>query len=195
MPEVVGAFLSTELWHERANCSVKGPNGARGNLAQQGFEFAVGQLDRVEVGRVLRQVAKRRSGFLDRLPDAGHLVGSEVVDHDNVVAPERRNQELLDIGQECLSGHGPLEHHWGDHFVVPQGGHEGDRLPFSKRDTTDQSDAPRSPSSEPHHIGADRSLVDKYQPSGVKHALLSHPTSARSGDVRSLPLRGLQAFF
>jgi hypothetical protein len=25
--------------------------------------------------------------------------------------------------------------------------------------------------------------------------LLSHPTSARSGDVRSLPLRGLQAFF
>jgi hypothetical protein len=58
-----------------------------------------------------------------------------------------------------------------------------------------QSDAARSPASQPHHIGADRSFVDKYQPSGVKHALLPDPASARTGHVRSLPLHGLQAFF
>ncbi len=50
------------------------------------------------------------------------------------------------------------------------------------------------PTPEPHHVGADRSLVDKHQLGGIKHALLSHPTSARAGHVRSLSFRGLQAF-
>src|ERR1700756_4352695 len=105
MPEVVGAFLSTEPWHERANCSVEPWNGARSNLAQQGFEFAVGHLDGIEIGRVLWQVANCRPRLLDRLADAGHLVGSVIVHHDDVVAPERRNQALFDIGPEHLSRH------------------------------------------------------------------------------------------
>ena len=50
---------------------------------------------------------------------------------------------------------------------MAQGGHEGDRLPFSKRNAANYSDAPRCPASQPHHIGADRSLVDEYQPSGA----------------------------
>src|SRR5258705_1461940 len=108
MPEVVGAFLSTELWHERANCSVETPNGSRGNLAQQCFEFAVRQLDGIEVGRVLRQIANCRMRLLDCFPYAGDLVGSEVIHDDNVVAPERRDQTLLDISQEYLSAHGAL---------------------------------------------------------------------------------------
>ena len=195
MPEVVGAFSSTELRHERANCPVETRNSSLGGLAQEFLEFAVGHFDRVEVRRVLRQVAQCRPDFLDRLSDAGHLVGGKVVDHDDVVALERGNQALLDIGQEHLSIHGSLDHHGGGHFVVAQGGHEGDRLPFSKRNAADQSDAARSPASQPHHVGADRSLVDKYQPRGVKHALLPDPASARTGHVRSLPLHRLQAFF
>jgi hypothetical protein len=39
------------------------------------------------------------------------------------------------------------------------------------------------------------SLVDKHQPGGVKHALLSHPTSARASDIGSLLLCRMQAFF
>src|ERR1700674_2604768 len=191
MPKVAGAFLSTELWHERANCSVETLNSPRGDLAQQGFEFAVRHLDGIEVGRVLWQVTNCCPRFFNRFPDSGDLVGSVVIHHDNVVAAKRWNQALLDIGQEYLSAHGSLDHHWRDHFVVTQGGHEGDRLPCSKRDTADQPDAPRRTSSEPYHIGADRSLVDKHQSSGIKHALLSDPTSARSGHICSLPFRSL----
>src|SRR6266478_1680741 len=164
MPEVIGAFSSTELRYERANCPVETWNGSLGGLAQESFEFAVRHLDRVEVRRVLRQITQCRLRFLDRLSDAGHLVGRKVVYHDDVVSLERGNQALLDIGQEHLSVHGSLEHHRGGHFVVTQGGHEGDRRPFSKRNAADQSDAARGPASQPHHIGADRSLVDKYQP-------------------------------
>jgi len=72
-------------------------DGTRGDLAQQSFEFAVRQLDGIEIRRVFWQVANRRMRALDRLRYAGNLVGLEVIHHDNVVAPERRNQDLLDV--------------------------------------------------------------------------------------------------
>src|ERR1700741_1932786 len=106
MGEVVSAFRRSDLRYERTNCSVETRNGAGGSLAQQRFEFAVGQLDGIEVGRVLRQIAKRGARFLDRLANAGDQVDSAIVHDDDVVAPERRNQTLLDIVEEHLSVHG-----------------------------------------------------------------------------------------
>jgi hypothetical protein len=119
----------------------------------------------------------------------------EVIHHDNVVAPERRNQDLLDVGPKYLSAHGPLDHHWGDHFVVTQSGYESDGLPCAEWSMADHPDAALSPPPEPHHVSAGRSLVDKHQSGGVKHALLSDPASACSGHIRALPFLGLQAFF
>jgi hypothetical protein len=111
MPEVVGTFSSTELRHGGANCPVETRNRSLGGLAQEALEFAVGQLDRIEVGRIPRQKAECCPCFLDRLSDAGHLVGCKVVDHDDVVAPERGDQAPLDISQERLSIHGSLDDH------------------------------------------------------------------------------------
>ena len=51
-----------------------------------------------------------------------------VIHHDDVVASERRNQAVFDIGEEHLSGHGTFDHHRGDHFIVTQSGHEGDPI-------------------------------------------------------------------
>src|ERR1700745_4061777 len=92
MTEVVGAFASTEPGHERADCATETANSPLRGLAQERFERAVSKLDGIEVGRVLRQVSNCRSRFLNRLPDPGHLVGFEVVHHDDVVALEGWNQ-------------------------------------------------------------------------------------------------------
>ena len=54
---------------------------------------------------------------------------------------QRRNQAVFDIGEEHLSGHGTFDHHRGDHFIVTQSGHEGDRLPSSKRNGANHPDA------------------------------------------------------
>src|SRR5450432_4143042 len=190
MPEVVGTFPCPELWHERADCSVETRNGPLRDLAQQSLEFAVGHLDGIEVGRILRQVTKYRLCLLNRLPDACDLVDSAVVHHHDVAAAKHGNQALLDVGQEHLSVHGPFDHHRGGHLIMTQRRHEGDCLPLAKRDAADQSDTARNPSPEPHHIGADGGLVDKYQPGGIKHALLSNPASTRPGHVGSLAFRG-----
>src|SRR3954467_7285441 len=98
MPEIVGTFLWTELRDERADCSIEGRNSSRCNLAQECLEFAIRQLDWVEVGRVFRQVPKGRARFLDRRPNAEPQMDAAVIHHDDVVALERGNQTLRDIG-------------------------------------------------------------------------------------------------
>src|SRR6202795_674871 len=195
MPEIVGAFARTELRDEGANCSGEARNSSRRDLTEERLEFAVRQFDWIEVGRVFRQVAQRRVRFLNRLAYGGPQVDATVIHHDDVVAPERGNQALLDIGEEHLSSHGTFDHHWGGHFIVAQGSHEGDRLPCSKRNGADTPVAARSTPPDPRQVCADRGLIDKHYPGGIKHPLFSDPTSACSRHIRSLPFSSLQAFF
>jgi len=88
-----------------------------------------------------------------------------------------------------------LDHHRGDHFIVTQSGHEGDRLPSSKRNSANHPDATRGSPSQSHHVRADGGLVDKHQPGRIKHTLLSYPPAARPRHICSLPFGCLQGFF
>ena len=80
-------------------------------------------------------------------------------------------------------------------FAMTQSGHEGDRLPSSKRNGANHPDATRGSPSQSHHVRADGGLVDKHQPGRIKHTLLSYPAAARSRHIRSLPFGCLQHFF
>src|SRR4030081_3072719 len=121
MAEIVGAFLGTELWDKRWDFSIEGWNSSRGHFAHEGFEFAVRHLDWIEVWRVLRQVANCRPRLLNRLSNTGNQVNPAVSHEHQVLAPERGNQALLDIGEEHPTVHGTLDHHWRGHFIVAQG--------------------------------------------------------------------------
>ena len=66
MPEIVGAFSTLEGGEEGANGAADAFTGALGELAHVRLEFAVGHLDRVEIGRILRQVAQRSAGCRNR---------------------------------------------------------------------------------------------------------------------------------
>jgi hypothetical protein len=195
MPEVVGAFSCPQARNERANCLVQSRNSSSSHLTQQRLELAIRQLNRVEVRRILGQHSKRCSRTLDHLFYPSGFVGWKVVHHDDIAGPELRNQALVHISQEYLRIHRTVDHHGRDHFVVTQRGHERNGLPRSKWDLADQSDTPRSPTPEANHVSADGGLVDKYQPSGIKQALLAYPTSARASDVSALSFGCLQSFF
>ena len=45
------------------------PSPVRGELAHVGLEFAIGRLDRVEIGGILRQVAQRCAGYRTSVRD------------------------------------------------------------------------------------------------------------------------------
>src|ERR1700745_3423937 len=78
VPEIVGTFVRAELWDERANCASEARNGSRRDLAQECLKFAVRQLDRIEVRRVLRKIAHARLRLLNGLCDGRSQVDSQL---------------------------------------------------------------------------------------------------------------------
>jgi hypothetical protein len=116
--------------------------------------------------------------------------------HDNdIAATEGWYEALLNIREESGAVHRAIEHEWGNNPVVAQTGDKGDRFPMSVWNRCDQSLAAQAAASEPHHICAGGGLVNKHQPRGIQHALLSYPTSAGASDIGALLLCRVQAFF
>ena len=85
MREIVGTFVRAETRDEGANSSTQRWDRPGGDLAQERLEFAVGHLDRVKIGGILRQIAKGCARRLDRLAHAGDFVGSKIIDHHDIV--------------------------------------------------------------------------------------------------------------
>src|SRR6516162_7644246 len=105
MAKIVGTFLSAELRDERANCSSEARHSSGGDLAEESLEFAVRQLNRVQIRRVLWQEANCRPRFFNRLPNTRTQVDSAVIHDHDVIAPERGHQALFDICKERPSCH------------------------------------------------------------------------------------------
>ncbi len=91
--QVIGAILSTKLCANERIASVE-PGTVRAATFRSKALNLLRQLDRVEIGRVLWQVANRRPRFLDRLPNAGNQVDTAVVHHDDVARLEHLTKRL-----------------------------------------------------------------------------------------------------
>lgn len=195
MSEVIAAFHPTNGWHEQADPTTETTNCSFRDFSQKGFELAERHLDRIEVGRVLRQILHRCTSSLDCFLHARNLVGRKVVYHHDVTALERRCQALLDIGHERCSVDRPVEHHRCHHLIMPQSSHERDRLPCSLRNVADQSLTTRATAPEADHVDGDRRLIDKDQSRRIKIALQTNPASTRSRYVGAVLLGCPQAFF
>jgi hypothetical protein len=83
-----------------------------------GFEFAEGQFDRVEIGRILREINRRRARRFDPLRDAGDFVYRQIVHEHGLAAPQRRDLALLHISEKHRPVHGPLDHKRCGHPVL-----------------------------------------------------------------------------
>jgi len=195
MPEIVGTFVRAKTRDEGANSSTQRWDRPGGDLAQERLEFAVGHLDRVKIGGILRQIAKGCARRLDRLAHAGDFVGSKIIDHHDIVSLQCWHEAMFNIGKEHLSGHRPIEHHRCHQLVVTKRGDESDRLPSPLRHIADHPLATWSATVEPHHVGTDGRFVDKDQMSRVKQPLLSNPAPACPSHVCPLPFDCPQAFF
>jgi hypothetical protein len=164
MSEIVGTLAGSKPGEEGSDRSLEVRNGSCGNFAQEILEAAERHLDRIEIRRVFGQITQHCARLLNGCADRGAHMDGTVIHDDNVVAPKRGNQALLDISQEKFGGHGPFDHHRSRHLVATQGAHEGQRLPRSKRNRANHPDAPWSTPTQPDQIGADRCFVKKYQP-------------------------------
>jgi hypothetical protein len=195
MAEEIQAFLLADRTQDGADSSPKAWNCSLRGFAQKRFEFAEDLFDRVEVRRICREKKCRRVRRLDRFYHTGHFMSPKVIHDDNVVAIERRGQTLFDIGEKYPSVDRTINHERCDDSIVAQAGYQTDRLPMPMRNGADQPFTAMATAPQPYHLGAGASFVDEHQSGRIKHELLSPPASARSGYVRPLLLRGVQAFF
>ena len=117
------------------------------------FEFCEGHLDRVEVGRVRRQVAQLRPGGLDYPADFVILVGGQIIHHHDVTWFESGDQASLQIDAKNLAGHRFVDDEGGGDGVVAQRRNEGGDLPVTVRHFADQTLAATTATTQPRHVG------------------------------------------
>ena len=125
----------------------------------------------------------------------GSFVATEIVHDDDVTSMQGRDQNLFDMGLECLAVDRPVDHPRGCDPVMAQGGHKGHSIPMSKWSPADQAFAPRSPAPQRGHVGLGPSLINKYKVLEVNPALLRLPAPALAHHVRPVLFTGQRGFF
>src|SRR4249920_2827116 len=139
MPEIAHTFGRVERSNERADASLQSGNCALRRFAQKCLEGMKHQLYWIELRRILRQVAQLCAACPDRLRHTGDFVEGDVIDHHNVLTPERGGKTLLDVSQKSFSVHGSLNQHWRHDTSWTQAGDERHRFPVSHRHIPDQT--------------------------------------------------------
>src|SRR5215813_4835959 len=132
MGEEVSTGFSWQPSDELACSSTQRLLGALGAFTQEGFEHAVGILDRVEVRRIRRQIAQGCTGGFDCFAYACDPVSGDIIHYDNVAALKRWHQALLDISHKDCSVHGAVDYHGCSHAIATQPRHESQCLPRSE---------------------------------------------------------------
>ncbi len=142
---------------------IEGLYGACLHGSESCFELRPCLLDRIEVGRVGRQVEQGSSAGLDPLPYAGDLVGAEVVHHDDVSGSQLRAQHLVQVGEEDLAVGGGLDGHSGDDAVHAQRAQDGEHLPVAAGYVVAHSLASLGAAIEPSHLRRDAAFIQINQ--------------------------------
>lgn len=164
-------------------------------LSQVGFELCEGHLDRIEIGRVRRQISQLGAGGFDEATDVVVLVGWQIVHHDDISGAQRRDQASLQIDAEDLTVDRFVDHKGRCDGVAAQGGDEGCDLPVAMRHLADQALATRTAAAQARHIGRSAGLINEDQTARIKLPLLRLPAGAGARHVGAILLRGVNAFF
>lgn len=172
-----------------------GSDGALVSLAEQGLELGEHHLDRVQVGAVGRQEEQVSPRGTDGAADGDTLVAAQVVEHDDVTWLERRDEELLDPGEEDHAVDGAIDDAGGLDSIRPQRGKERHSLPVAVRHAGHQALSKGCAAMGSGHVGLGPGLVHKDEAGGGKAALVAAPALTLGGDVGPMLFGGVQAFF
>jgi len=193
--EVVCAFCGGELVEEQADAVPEIGDRALGGSSEKRFQLGKGEFDRVEVGRIGRQIEEAGTNGLDALAHAGDLVRGEIVDDDGIAGPEAWDEAAVEVGEEDVAIHRPVDDERGDDAVLAQPADEGGDLPMAVRDAADQALAARAPAADGGHVRTRPGLVDEDQPARIKQGLPRDPLAARRRDVGAFLLGRVHDFF
>jgi hypothetical protein len=185
-----GAFISGEGVQQFADAGPERIDLALGGFAQERFQFGEQELDRIEIGRLRRQVAQLGTNRFDCLSHAGCLVRFEVIHNDDVAARQGRGQALANISQEDHPVH---------RLSITNGAVTAPatkvlifQCPCGTRPTN--RFAPRRAAAASYHVGGGAGLVGEPQPRRIKRKLILSPALSPRPHP-AVPVRWRAGFF
>jgi hypothetical protein len=170
-------------------------DGALLSLPHPMFDLGEGLFDRVEVGRVWRQVPEPGAGSLDHLPDGFRLVASEIVENDDVPLAQGWQEKVLHISAEAFAVDGAVEDAGCCELVMAECAEECEGTPMPVRGEATQACPFGAPASQRGHVGLDPGLIDEDEPTRIKSGLPGSPPLAPTRDVGASLFEGEQCFF
>ena len=159
------------------------------------LDLGEGLLDRIEVGRVLRQEEQPGAGRPERLANRLGLVTAEIVHDDDVARLQGGDEELFDIGPEAGAVDRTFEHAGRGKLLAAQGGEEGHGVPAALGRKAPQAPALRPPAPKWRHVGSNPGLIDKDQAMRIEPVLPGLPAPAMARHIGPPLLKREQAFF
>ena len=195
MADVIAAFArgveAERGGHELADLV----ESARTRGAHEGFQFGKREFDRIEVRTVRREKAQRRSGPCERGPNLGLFVHGEVIEDNDIPGPERRYEDLLDIGEETHVIDRSVEDGRRTEPLEPQPGHDCVRFPMTTGRVIPHADAAQAATVAPEQIGRHATFIEEYVLPHIAQRLPDLPLSPGRRDIRPALLVGVYRFF
>ena len=195
MPKVVAALGRLETWQTRADGGPQHVAGATARLPQDGFQLRKRVLDRIQIGTVFRQKPETRPDGFNRAADRRTLVTREVVHDDDVAGRERRDQDLLDVGEEARAVDRAIKHgRCGEARHAERGEkRRGVPAPIGRvvRDACPVEPAPIAP----HQIGPHATFIEKDQARGIEGRRRGMPGRPGERDVSAIVFGCAYRFF
>jgi hypothetical protein len=163
--------------------------------SQKRFQLGKCEFDRIEVGAIRRQKSQPSADAFDRGLYLGLFMDDEVVEHDDVAGPQRRHEDLLDVGEKRGIVDRPIEHRGGGHALHPEGGDHGVRLPVPARGVVAEAHAARTPAIPAQQICGDPGFVDDDVAARIVERLRVLPPPPGGGDISAPLFVGVYRFF
>ena len=163
--------------------------------ANEGLELREAELDGIEVRAIGWQVPEGGPGGLDSPPDAGDLVGPEVVGNDDVAWLQSRRQDLFDVSAEALAIDCAVEDPRCGQPCDPQRGEKRAGLPAPAGGVVVDARAARCPAVPPKQIGGAAGFVQKHEVGDVPGRRRPVPRDPRGRDVRPIVFGRADRFF
>lgn len=195
MAEVIAAFdrgVEAECGgHEFADLV----EGARTRGAHEGFQFGKREFDRIEVRTIGREKAQRRPSPGDRGPDLRLFVHGQVVEDHDIPGPERRREDLLNVGEETHVIDWPVEDGRRTEALEPQSSHDRVRFPMTAGRVIPHADAAQAATVAPEQIGRHATFIEEDILPHIAQRLPDLPLSPGRRDIRPALLVGVYRFF
>ena len=170
--------------------------GPLSTIAEQFFELAEGQFDRIEIGRIRRQVTHLGAHSLDGSGHAGAFVAGEIIHHDHVAWPQHFDEMLLDPSLEQGAVDRSFDAERRYEARRTHRAQEGRRLPASIGHTIHQTLSAGTTTIGSRHVGLGPRFVEEHDSIRIEVQLVGCPLPTRFDDVFPLLLgRRTRLFF